>query len=113
LTLFHNLLKEAAKDFDPIALTDTGETRVIGQWLTQIIAQVPQNAEPISRMTHQLPFGAYSFKKHDELQLEEDDGINGGTTILGIALLHKLTNECQVEGLLQVVIKVIWRNEVL
>ena len=37
LTLLHNLVKEAAEDIDPIALTDTGEIRMIGQGFPQVI----------------------------------------------------------------------------
>ncbi len=77
LTLLHNLVKEAAKDIDPIALTNTGQTGMVGQRLAQVIAPVPQHAEPIRRMPHELPFGAYPLEKHDQLQFEEHDGVNG------------------------------------
>src|ERR1700730_8080927 len=66
LTLLHNLLKEAAKDLHPVALTETRETGMVGQRLAQVIAQVPQNAEPISRMAHQLSFRANTLEEHDQ-----------------------------------------------
>jgi hypothetical protein len=37
LALLHNLLEKAAKDVYAIAFTDTGEARMIGQGLIQII----------------------------------------------------------------------------
>jgi hypothetical protein len=49
---------------------------MIRQGLSQVITEVPQDAEPIGGMPHELPFGAYPLKKQDELELEEDDGVN-------------------------------------
>jgi hypothetical protein len=81
LTLLQNLLKEAEKDLDSIALTNTGQTRMIRQRLSQIIvANVPADAESVCRMSHQETFGADVLKKHDQLQFEEHDGINRRTT---------------------------------
>ena len=37
-------------------------------------------------MAHELPFRTYSLKKHDQLQFEEDDGVNRGTTTTRIGL---------------------------
>jgi hypothetical protein len=70
---------------------------MIGKRFAQVIAQVPQHAEAIGRMPHQLPFGANAFKKHHELQLEKDHRINGGTTSSRIGLLHELAHEREVE----------------
>ena len=62
--------------------------------------EVPQDAEPICCMPHELPFGAYPLEKHHELQLEEDHGVNGGTTTLCIGLLHELAHKRQIKGAL-------------
>jgi hypothetical protein len=109
LTLLHNFLKEAAKDLDSIPLTDTGQTGMVGQRLAQVIPQVPQHAEAIGCMPHELPLRAYPLKKHDELQFEEDHRINGGTTSTSIRLLHELTDKREIKGALHMAIKVIWR----
>ncbi len=37
LSLLNDGIEEAAKDVDPIAFTDTGETRMIGQGFPQVI----------------------------------------------------------------------------
>ena len=37
LALLNDGVEEAAKDVDPIAFTDTGETRMIGQGFPQVI----------------------------------------------------------------------------
>src|SRR5215467_8853037 len=40
-------------------------------------------------MPHQLAFRTQAFKKHYQLQFEEDNGIDGRTTAACIGLLHK------------------------
>src|SRR5690242_1153675 len=71
LTLLHKSLKETPEDPHAIALTDTRQTRMIGYRFASIESNGPSDAEPISRMPHQLPFRAYPLKKHDEVQFEE------------------------------------------
>jgi len=36
-------------------------------------------------MSHEQAFGANIFKEHDELQLEEDHGVNRGTSTAVLA----------------------------
>src|SRR6266581_1334263 len=93
LALLHNLLKEAAKDIDPVALTDAGQAGMIGKRLTQIVPHKPAHAQSICCMPHQLALGAYPFKKHHQLQLEEDHRINGRTPTASIALVHELAHK--------------------
>src|SRR5262245_36977240 len=107
LALLHNLLKEAAKDIDPVALTDAGQAGMIGKRLTQIVPHKPAHAQSICCMPHQLPFGAYPLEKHDELQLEKDHRINRGTTSTGVGLLHNVTPKRQVERFFQLSIEMI------
>ena len=73
-------------------------------------ANIPTNAEPIRRMPHQLPFRTDALEKHHELELKEDDGIDGWTTTACIGLLHKLPHKREVERPLQVTVKVILRH---
>jgi hypothetical protein len=62
-------------------------------------------------MPHELPFRAYPLKKHDELQFEEHDRINGGATNTCIALLHKLPHKREVKGSFEMAIEVIcWHS---
>jgi hypothetical protein len=112
LTLFYNGLEETTENVDAIASTDTGEAGMIGQGLVQIITNEPADAEPISCMTHQQTFGAYPFKEHDQLQFEEDNGINRGTTSTGVGLLHELADKGEIKCSLQVPIEMIGWNQV-
>ena len=86
---------------------------MIGQRLGEVIAQIPAQAEPIGHDLHQLPLRAQPFEEQDQLQLEEDDRIDGGSSAVGIGLPHQLTHEAQVERPLQVAIEVIGGNQVI
>src|SRR5258708_3373605 len=108
LTLFNDRVKEAPEHLHSIALTYAGEAGMVGKRLTQIIAKVPEKAEPICRMPHQLPFRAYPLKKQDKLELEEHDWINGRTASTSIGLVHEFTDEREVERLFQMPVEVIW-----
>jgi len=48
-------------------------------------------------MTHQEPLRADALEKHDELQLEEDDGIDRRAATACIGLLHKVTHEGEIK----------------
>src|SRR5260370_28630345 len=113
LALFYDCVEEAAEHLYSIALTDAGQARMIGQGLTHIIAQIPQNAEPVCRMAHQLAFRAYPLKKHDELQFEEHHRLNGRTTTVCIGLMHQLAHTREIKRSLQMAIEVIPRHQVL
>ena len=50
------------------------------------------HAEAISGLAHQLTFRADAFKEHDQLQLEEDDRINGRPPCAGVRLLDQVSH---------------------
>jgi len=75
---------------------------MIGQGLVQIVANIPTNAEPIRRMPHQLPFRTDALEKHHELELKEDDGIDGWTTtapIYSVKAPSTMRTPCPLEKL--------------
>ena len=73
-------------------------------------AQVPQNAEPVCRMSHEQAFGAKIFKEHHELQLKEHDRVNRWATSACIGLLHKLPDEREIEDAFKMTIEVVLRH---
>src|SRR5262249_680138 len=89
LALLNDGVEEAAKNVHAIAFADTRQAGMVRKRLTQIVPQIPAQAQSISRMPHELSFRAQSLEEHDELQFEEDHRINGGTTLARIALLHQ------------------------
>jgi len=62
---------------------------------------------------HQLTFRSYPFEEEDQLQLEEDDRIDGGTPVRGITLLNPLTHEGEIKFTLEMAIEVLSGNELL
>ncbi len=86
---------------------------MIGKSFVQIIAKIPADTEPICRLIHQLPLGTNAVKKHDQLKLKEDDGIDRGTPCLCIALLNKSIDKRQIELLIELAIKVVLRDQIL
>ncbi len=74
---------------------------------------VPANTEPISGMAHELPFRANTLKKQHQLQFEENDGVNRGTTTTCIGCLDELTHKREIEGSFEMAIEVIRRNQIL
>jgi hypothetical protein len=63
-------------------------------------------------MTHQEPLRADALEKHDELQLEEDDGIDRRAATACIGLVHKLADKRKIKCSLQTAIEVVCRNQV-
>jgi hypothetical protein len=53
----------------------------------------------------------YPLKKHDELQFEKDNGINGGPTTTGIRVLYELTDKREIQCSLQMPIEVVLRDQ--
>src|SRR5206468_148851 len=97
LTQVHHVLEEALEDRQAVALTDAGQTRVVGQRLMQVIPQVPAQAQTVSSHPDQLPLGADVFEEHHQLELEKDDRVDRGTTPLFISRADQVPNEGQVE----------------
>ena len=111
LALLYNGLEEAAKYSNPLALTDAREAQMVGKQLIQVVPNVPVHPQPIRCMSHEQAFGTAILKEHHQLQLEEDDGINGGTTTPGIPLLHKFAHKRQIQRSFQVSIEMILRYQ--
>lgn len=107
LTLVDHGLKKAAKHPDSIACANPRQTRMIREIFVQLIAKIPSDAEAISGLTHELSFSTHPFKKHDQLELEKHDWINGGTTRLRIVLLDKFIHKRQIQLLIKLAIKMV------
>ena len=60
----------------------------------------------------QLPLGAEPLKEQDQLQLEEDHRVDGGSPDVRVGITHQVAHEAQVERAFQMAIEVIWRNQI-
>src|SRR5215472_9072736 len=92
-----------------VSLTNAGETGMVGKRRVQIVPYIPPHAQAICCMAHQQTFGANALEIHHELQLKENDRINGGTPSTRIGLLHQLAHEREVKHALQVTVAMIGR----
>ena len=80
-----DLLEEALEDVDARALPDAGQAGVVGQRLIEGVAQIPAMGQVEAGGLDQLALGADPLEEHDQLQLEEDDRVDGGPTAVGVA----------------------------
>src|SRR6266700_5711646 len=111
LALLDNGFKEATEDLNHIARAYLRQAGMIRQWFSQVIAEVPQDAESISRMPHEQSFGADILKEHHELQFEKHDGINRRAADHSIGLLHQFAHEREVERFFYVPIEmIVWHQ---
>ncbi len=111
LTQIDDSLEEALEDIDPEALPDAGQAGVVGQVFIKGVAAVPAMRQVETRGRDEVPLGADPLEDHHQLQLEEDDRVDGGPTTLGIQLSRPITDEAQVELGLQVPVEVGLGNE--
>jgi len=86
---------------------------MIGQALVQIITQVPADAQPIRDGAHQQPLGADILEEHGELQLKEDDWVDGWSPPGGIKGTHEIADEGKVERALEMAVEVVSGDQVL
>ena len=77
LAQLDDVLEEALEDGQAQALPDAGQAGVVGQRLVQGVAEVPAVREVEAGRLDQLPLGADALEEHDELELEEDDRVDG------------------------------------
>jgi hypothetical protein len=61
----------------------------------------------------ELPIRADAVEEHDQVQLEEDGRINGGTSAIGVALPCPVADAAQGQLRLQLAIDVVPGNELL
>jgi hypothetical protein len=73
--------------------------------------EFPAKAGAKDEVEQQLAFRTNSFKEHYQLQLEEDDRINGRTPLAGIGLLDKFAHKRQIKRSFQMSIEVVLRNQ--
>ena len=86
---------------------------MVGQRLGQVVAEIPAQAEPVGDDPQQLALGAQPLEEQDQLQLEEDDRVDGGSPGLRVGLPNQVAHEAEIERALQMAVEVVRGNEVL
>ncbi|HLL50622.1 MAG TPA: hypothetical protein VK356_08145 [Thermomicrobiales bacterium] len=86
---------------------------MIGQLLVQGVAEVPAMSQVQAGCLDQLTLRANPFEEHDQLELEKDNMVDARSPSLGVALLHPVADETEIEFGLQVTVEVFSGNKVL
>src|SRR5215211_4026879 len=89
----------------------SSESRVVGQGLVEIVAQIPADAKAVGHNGHQLPFASQSLKEKNKLELEKYYRINARAPRRSVALLNQIPHKRELEGLFQGTVEVILRDE--
>jgi hypothetical protein len=79
---------------------------VIGQGLVEGVTEIPAVGQVEVRCLDELSFRADALEEHDELQLEEDYGVDRGPATFGVPLPRPVAHEAQVQLRLQVPVEV-------
>src|SRR6476620_2486406 len=83
---------------------------MVGQWFIEVVASVPAHRQVVPGLLQQLALRADAGEEHDQVQPEEDFGINGRATAAGVALRREIANEGEVEEAMEVPIEMILRH---
>jgi hypothetical protein len=86
---------------------------VVGQGFVEVVAELPAVGEVETRGLDELAFRADALEEHDQLELEEDHRVNGGTATGGVAISDPHPNDAKIQRRIKVAIEVISRDEVL
>ena len=59
---------------------------MVGERLGQVVAEIPAQAQPVGDDPQQLALRAQPLEEQDQLQLEEDDRVDGGAPRVRIGI---------------------------
>jgi hypothetical protein len=78
-----------------------------------MVAEIPAMGEVQDGGFHQRALRADASEEHHELELEEDERVDGGTVTRCVQLSDPLPDEGKVEGSLEMPVEVIGGNEAI
>jgi hypothetical protein len=84
---------------------------VVGERLVQGVAEVPAVRQVQAGRLDELALGPQPFEEEDELELEEDHGIEARSTADGVPVADELAHEGQIEHPRQVAVEVVRRHQ--
>ena len=86
---------------------------MVGQRLEEVVAQVPPQREAVGDDTHELALRTEVLEEHHQLELEEDDRVDGWPATFCVEWPHELPDEGEVEPSFQAAVEVVLWNQVL
>ena len=63
------------------------------QLISEVVAQIPAQAQAVGHHPHELALGAQVLEEEDELELEEDDGIDRWSSAFRVVLPDPVADE--------------------
>ena len=78
----------------------------------EIIAHIPPNREAVGDDSHQFSLATDILIEHDQLQTEEDFGVDARTATGGVEILNQFSDEGEIELLLKTAVEVVLGNEI-
>jgi len=83
---------------------------MIGQRFVEIVAEIPTMSQIETGDLDEFALRAEVLEEHDEMELEEDDRIDRGSTARGIAVGDEVTHESEVENVFEVAVEMVVRD---
>src|SRR4051794_29690198 len=80
---------------------------MVGKRLIQVISGILAHREVIPDLLQQFAFGGDALKEHDQLEAEEDFGIDGGPSAEGIAGCRERADKGEVEQAVEMPIEMV------
>ena len=108
----NDVFEEPLEERQAEALADARQARVLGQRFIQAIAQIPAVGEVQAGCLDQAALQTNPLEEHDELQLEEHDGVDRRPAARGVEIAHPLADKAQVQLSVEAAVEVISRDEV-
>jgi hypothetical protein len=111
LPKLHDVLEEALEGRHAQPLPDTSQAGMIRQGFIEAIAQVPAVGQVQASRLDQAALWAQSLEEQDELELEEDDRVDGGPPTCAIEIGDPLAHKRQVESGIEVAVEMVGRDK--
>ncbi len=86
---------------------------MVGEPLVEGVAQVPAVGEVEAGRLDEPAFRTDALEEHDQLQLEEDDWVDGRAAALGVEFPRPLPNEARVQLRVEMAVEVDGGDQVL
>ena len=111
LTQGNDPLEKLVEDFHTQAIADAGQAGMLGQWLIEVVAEIPPVRQVQAGHLDQPSLRADALEEHDELKLEENHWVDGWSPGGLVAILSELAHEAQIQFGFQVPVEVTTRNQ--
>ena len=86
---------------------------MVGQGFEQVVAEVPAQGQAVRDHPHQLALGADVLEEHEELELEENHGVERRPATPRVKRPRQLPHEREVETSFQAAVEAVFWDQLL